>query len=591
MRFRFHRILLLLLLTTPCSAANYYSAPDSAGGDGSIGNPWNLNIAFTNSSPLNGNTLYLRGGRYHGHFRSTLNNATVRSYPGEWAVLDDAVVATLVIAVNTTTNKFVLANSEWFQPAQVLVMTTGEHVQLSSVANGTNWTVTRAWNGTPGMSHSQGTAGVLQDPIIKHTGSSSTFRDFEIAGALSTNRVVGTNWWIGGGLDLDVGVSNRAINLVIHDTGHPGIGFWDQNGGLLYGNIMWGIGMYDYSPDYGGGVGVSRGSAVYSQNTGNLSTIENCIHFRAFTSGGKVFGETGGIKNFGFFSNIIYQCEPTVDGSSGSTSTSNLWYSGNVTLGSPLLSYVSLSNRATYFINNYVINGYFYLKEHADSILTNNIVFQRTNGGSGSSKLFYSSDYYPTNALGIVWDYNAYYFPSSASEANWDFSALNYASTNSSGGGILSYHDSGKGWTNWAPGWDAHSTYSHAGWPTDFQAIKVFTNAYDADRWHIAVVNTASTNYAHLPLSALGIASGQSVTLWRADLYATPYTNFIYSSGDILLPLTLTNITACNGSITNFVDESSNVGNPGLFNAFVLTRSSMGAISATTLTVGTLTKP
>lgn len=49
---------------------------------------------------------------------------------------------------------------------------------------------------------------------------------------------------------------HKAINLVIHDTGHPGIGIWTSSAPAaldatenieLYGVIMWGNGLYDTS--------------------------------------------------------------------------------------------------------------------------------------------------------------------------------------------------------------------------------------------------------------------------------------------------------------------------------------------------------
>lgn len=570
--------------------AAYFASPSATSGDGSIDNPWNLNIALTNSALLSGGILYLRGGSYHGHFRSTLNNATVRSYPGEWAIIDDGQLVTVAVSANSTTNKLALTGSEWFQSAQVLVLSTGEHVQLSSAANGTNWTVTRGWNGTTAKTQPQGTIGCLQDYIINHGlgGSNTTFRDFEITSLLSTNRVVGTNWWIGGGLNLDVGVSNNAINLVIHDTGHPGIGFWDQNGGVLYGNIIWGVGMYDYSPDYAGGVGTPRGSCVYAQNSGNMSIIANCIHFRNFTSGGKVYGETGPVLNFGFFTNIVYQCDPTIEGSSGSTSTSNLWFDGNVTLGTPSMSYVSLSNRSTFFINNIVANGSISLDETAYSFVTNNYALTPTNAGALEAPFHYHSTHYPTNALNVTWDYNTIRLGDGSSASQFTFKSLDWTSTtNSSGGGILSFFDNGKGWTNWSL-FDKHSTYV-TGWDSTYQQIKVFPNAYDANRWHVAVVSTANTNTAWLDLSACGIGANKLVTVRRADVWSTPWTNFTYSGSGLLpLPLMLTNITSAKGSVTNIVDESSNVANPGLFNAFVITMDSASVIGATTANMGTV---
>jgi hypothetical protein len=76
----------------------WYAAPNgTASGNGSITSPWDLKTALAggNGKILPGHTLYLRGGTYTGLFTSTLtgNSASpivVRSFPGEWAVVDGA---------------------------------------------------------------------------------------------------------------------------------------------------------------------------------------------------------------------------------------------------------------------------------------------------------------------------------------------------------------------------------------------------------------------------------------------------------------------------------------------------------------------
>lgn len=71
----------------------YYAAPTGAhNGNGSRARPWDLATAL--SAPLQaGDTLWLRGGVYHGSFRSTVSGReaapiVVRQVPGERAILD-----------------------------------------------------------------------------------------------------------------------------------------------------------------------------------------------------------------------------------------------------------------------------------------------------------------------------------------------------------------------------------------------------------------------------------------------------------------------------------------------------------------------
>ena len=68
----------------------------SASGDGSLASPWDLKTALLQPSAVKaGDTIYVHGGVYGGGWVGKLSGAdgapiTLRSYPGEWAVLDGA---------------------------------------------------------------------------------------------------------------------------------------------------------------------------------------------------------------------------------------------------------------------------------------------------------------------------------------------------------------------------------------------------------------------------------------------------------------------------------------------------------------------
>jgi hypothetical protein len=73
----------------------YYASPGgSPNGDGSYSNPWDLGTALGRTSTAQaGDTIWLRGGTYTGQVESRLvgtaeNPVIVRSFPGEWAVID-----------------------------------------------------------------------------------------------------------------------------------------------------------------------------------------------------------------------------------------------------------------------------------------------------------------------------------------------------------------------------------------------------------------------------------------------------------------------------------------------------------------------
>ena len=77
------------------AGADFYASPTgSHGGDGSMANPWDLATALDQPSAVKpGDTIWLRGGTYTGHYVSTLKGEKnrpiiVRQYPGERATLD-----------------------------------------------------------------------------------------------------------------------------------------------------------------------------------------------------------------------------------------------------------------------------------------------------------------------------------------------------------------------------------------------------------------------------------------------------------------------------------------------------------------------
>src|SRR5689334_3598644 len=87
--------LVFILCGTAARAADFYVAPNaSSSGTGSVGSPWKLQTALSQPSAVHaGDTIWLRGGTYTGHFTSSLtgtssNPIKVRQYPGERARID-----------------------------------------------------------------------------------------------------------------------------------------------------------------------------------------------------------------------------------------------------------------------------------------------------------------------------------------------------------------------------------------------------------------------------------------------------------------------------------------------------------------------
>jgi hypothetical protein len=86
--------------TAPRTPLSHYAAPaGSKTADGSKDQPWDVGTALAGGHPAGavqpGDTIWLRGGTYRGHFRSTVSGrngapVVVRQHPGERAIVDGA---------------------------------------------------------------------------------------------------------------------------------------------------------------------------------------------------------------------------------------------------------------------------------------------------------------------------------------------------------------------------------------------------------------------------------------------------------------------------------------------------------------------
>jgi hypothetical protein len=79
----------------PPSSGFYVTTTGTPSGNGSVASPWDLPTALRSPTVKPGDTIWIHGGTYRGAFVSKLVGErgapiTVRSYPGEWAILDGA---------------------------------------------------------------------------------------------------------------------------------------------------------------------------------------------------------------------------------------------------------------------------------------------------------------------------------------------------------------------------------------------------------------------------------------------------------------------------------------------------------------------
>ncbi|MCS7187133.1 MAG: FlgD immunoglobulin-like domain containing protein [Armatimonadota bacterium] len=213
---RTRRIFIVALLIAVLSAASgkeFYVAPNgSPQGDGSFNNPWDLQTALNHPPQVQpGDIIWLRGGIYTGHFTSKLSGTEekpiiVRSYPGEWAIIQ-------------IERKDPLGSG----PA-----------------------------------------------VLTIRGSNTWYWGFEVRAILNTRYVSETGSNHGNsGIDLLGGPNNRLINLVIHDVPGNGIGAWTPSQTTeVYGNIVFNNGWI--APDRGHGHGIytqnNSGTKFYVDN-------------------------------------------------------------------------------------------------------------------------------------------------------------------------------------------------------------------------------------------------------------------------------------------------------------------------------------
>ena len=221
---------LLQFLLAETEGASYYAAPSGhPTGDGSIGNPWDLQTALSGPASVRpGDTIWLRGGTYNGRYTALLRGSSsapikVRSYSGEWAKIDDVGV-TVADSPNILT---VGGAYTWYWGFEI---TSSNWIRDTSI---------------PGSQVRGGAVAILQDAAL--TGDGLKF-----------------------------------INLVVHDTG-GGFGLWKEaTNAEIYGCVVY----------YNGWTGPDRGHGhgIYGQNlTGTKRVVDNIV-FSNFSHGIQVFG-------------------------------------------------------------------------------------------------------------------------------------------------------------------------------------------------------------------------------------------------------------------------------------------------------------
>jgi len=539
-------IFIIWLAISPCFGTQWYVSTNGSG-NGSITNPWPIQLALTNSSVVEpGDTIWLRGGTYGVgtnvymcRLIGTSNNPIiVRNYRGERAIID---------------------------------------------------------------------GGILDAVPYKGNGSYTTFWGFEITCTTArTNEVAGRTY----GFQLG-GSGQKVINMTIHDTSEACIGFGTTSTNSfteVYGCILWGCGIYDTNSADGSSCSSTnpwtRGSPIYAQNKYNTATVSDVISSRNFTTAMKAYSQNGWVNGFTFSGNIMWgsgnqglEIDDENNSVNNATVVSNYVYRCQQTsMGhEPYDTWAPMYGLT--FSNNYIVDNTGYAKSAVlwlnrwvtmqvigNTIITPSLSNDWSAGSTiGNNQGSQFINLYPsTNIISNIINCNAYYGGVGVG-ANWnDWTKVN--GTNVYG---LDYHTfqpfqynqstNVLSWVQWTNGYgfDLNSTYS-TNLPTT-NVVVVRPNKYEVGRGHIVVFNWQSNSTVSVDISSLGLTNGQSFEVLDAQNYlGTPCiaTNFNTAQPVISLPLTLTNITALTpaGDINpaTYPMLNPNVHTSSFFNAFVV---------------------
>lgn len=551
----------------PVTGTVFYVAPTgSSSGNGSITNPWDLKSALSKASTVvpPGSTVYLRGGRYLGLFTSSLQGTAaapikVRSYPGEWAVLDGynpTVIITSPIGTNgsnAVTITTTVSNTSSLKTGGGWVID-DEEIYITNI-NGNTITFLRGWSGTAIVSHPVGAILQAQSGMVLNiNGAHTWFMDLEIMSSdpIRQTLISGSNppdIHRPSGIDMN-GNGTRLINLLVHDT-RDGIGVdvlaqdVEVNGVITYSNGWWG-------PDRG------HGHGMYLRNgSGTVHKYNDIISFDNHATGQKVFGYSG-----------VYGDDVHYDGFVGFNNEE-----GNFLLGVTAHPMKNIVVRNSYIYSpknasgkrggNGMRIGYGNL-QNFDVILENNYIAGRTNsldvdpfqsaqitgntiwssGNGVGSSMFKMSEAIGKTAAAYIINNNTY-FDNDNGATTYNFA---YTSPSTAGKGNFNYT---LDWKRLTP-FDTNSSYTLGtpGGVPNVDKYFVKPNAYEIGRANIVVYNWSQANSVSVNVSSSGLVVGDSYEVRDAQNYlGTPIATGVYTGGNITIPMTSTAVYPAVGNL------------------------------------------
>jgi hypothetical protein len=505
--------------------ANYYSSPAvTSGGAGTIGDPWPLRTALSNASQTAGDTLYLRGGTYSGKFLSTLVGGTVRSYTGEWAVIDGNATTTLTNNINNAVQTFDVGSTVGMFGSLVLTID-DEDMHISSVVDSNTVSVNRGWNGTVAASHLAG-ATVYHSAAynLGVQGSSTTYRDFEIknSAGLRDKRVTRGAEAIGSGISVS-GASdgNSFINLIIHDCGNGiFIGSATSNT-LVYGNLC-------FNNGYINTLGQPGGITIYAENASGYSRAYRNLFLLGFNGNAQFGGDSGPYAGGDHQYNVFANCGAPAaslevnylgraEGEPLSVTNNHFFQPHENSGGSSSLFGYGDAITALTLNNNYMLGG------------VSSCILQNIATISGTGNHFFLND----NDFG---DAQMFYTPATLPTGTFNNNTYHKAS------GRDCFGVQGVGYVSFATyrtntGFDAASSATAANMP---DTVVVIPNEYETGRAHVIIYATSNPLTIDVDLATTGLSDGQPYTIKNAfDYFGGNVATGTYDAGDTTITLTL----------------------------------------------------
>jgi len=359
------------------------------------------------------------------------------------------------------------------------------------------------------------------------------FRGFEITNS-SAVRETGPS---GRPAGLNLGSrGQKAVNLIVHDTGHPGVGFWMGvgDGGVMHGCVMWANGIYDIETSPGTPTDPwTRGAAIYTQNRDGTRYITDVLSFRNLTEGVHAYTEGGYVDGFHFEGNAFFDNDEWNAIITGGTTNpcQRLKFLGNyawrrqtdnarsVRMGWKG-DHVDMEARDNYLVAGGTSEGVMFVRKFDWVTVTGNTFV----GDNVLVQWRIDPAQQPP-----VWDDNVYH-----------------------GGGSTPFHVQDDplytfaGWKT-RTGFDANSVHDPA-YPND---VRVFVrpNQYEAGRANIVVYNWPEDATVEADVAGV-LGVGEAYELLDAqDYYAAPVLTGVYDGLPLTIPMNQTTVAQPVGSV------------------------------------------